>query len=170
MSLTDCCLSEKNLYTVSMSFWFSFLGLWLMIAGLVIVVGSVNVMDWISWLARRSGYWTEAAIRTHKVTKPLDWAGAGLAFVGGLIFYRHHGLSGMPLLQLTLWVMLCLNGAWLSFAVSPELLRREKTGRSTELLPDRLQRKITTSFMLSVIGWWTEISLLVWFIVTSPVH
>lgn len=137
-------------------------GVWFMIAGLVIVVGSVNVIDWLAWFGRKSSYWTESTIRAHKVTKPLDWVGAGLFLLGILIWHGQHGWDTIGWWQVGIWTVLCLNGAYLSFIISPELLRREKSGRIAEILPVVMQRKITASFLVSIVGWWTEISLLVW--------
>ncbi|MBP7846408.1 MAG: hypothetical protein KA007_03130 [Candidatus Pacebacteria bacterium] len=47
-----------------------------------------------------------------------------------------------------------INGCFLTFIVSPELIRREKAGLARELLPKNLQKKITMSFVVSVISWW----------------
>jgi hypothetical protein len=62
-------------------------------------------------------------------------------------------------------VILVLNGFFLSFYVSPFLLKREIEGREKELLPDSLQIKIILSFIVSFIGWWGEVFLLVWYLV-----
>jgi len=58
-----------------------------------------------------------------------------------------------------------LNGCFLSFWVSPQLLKREKEGKAREILPSSLQIKIAVSFVISVIGWWGSLFLLVWYIV-----
>lgn len=147
--------------------WADYFSVWLMVAGLVIVVGSVNVIDWLAWFSRKSSYWTESTIRAHKVTKPLDWFGAGVLLIGGILYYRHIGLVELAVWQLAIFIILCLNGAYLSFVISPELLRRESAGRIAEILPATMQKKITASFILSFVGWWTEISLLVWALVSS---
>jgi len=60
---------------------------------------------------------------------------------------------------------LILNGLFLSFWVSPRLLMMEKEGKARELLPLDLQMKIAMSFSISVIGWWSSLFLLVWYIV-----
>jgi hypothetical protein len=62
-------------------------------------------------------------------------------------------------------IVLISNGTFLSFWVSPRLLRREKEGRANEILPSDLQLKIAVSFVISVIGWWGSLFLLVWYIV-----
>ncbi len=63
--------------------WFKLIGLFLHLAGFVIGLGAVTVIDLHGFLGRRSAYWTEATTRTHKVTKPLIWAGLILAGTGG---------------------------------------------------------------------------------------
>ncbi len=48
-------------------------------------LGAVTVIDLHGFLGRTSSYWTEATIRTHKITKPLIWKGMFLAILGGII-------------------------------------------------------------------------------------
>lgn len=136
------------------------IGLFLFIAGFIIGLGAVTVIDLHGFMGRRSTYWTEATTRTHKITKPLIWVGTFLAIVGGIIFYQN------PEMKFAMWhaiiaVVLVLNGIFLSFFVSPFLLQREKEGRSSEILPENWQKKITTSFIISFIGWWAAVILLV---------
>ena len=141
------------------------LGLFLFLSGFVIGLGAVNVIDIHGFLGRKSSYWTEATIRTHKVTKPLIWTGIFLVIVGGIIFYRNESIVGIPLIHLLIAIALILNGLFLSFRVSPFLLRREKEGKQSEILPLSWQRKIVISFIISDIGWWGGLFLLVWYLV-----
>lgn len=145
--------------------WTDILGLFLFIAGFIIGLGAVTVIDLHGFLGRKSPYWTEATIRTHKITKPLIWAGMFLAILGGVITYRNVGFPGVALLHSFLALMLVLNGAFLSFRISPRLLQREKEGKARELLPSDMQKKIAVSFVVSVFGWWGSLFLLVWYIV-----
>jgi len=145
--------------------WADILGLFLFIAGFIIGLGAVTVIDLHGFLGRKSSYWTEATIRTHKVTKPLIWIGILLVISGGLITYRDIGFSGISLIHAVLAIVLILNGAFLSFWVSPRLLMMEKEGKAGELLPVNLQMKIAMSFIISVFGWWSSLFLLVWYIV-----
>lgn len=138
-----------------------FIGLFIFIAGFVIGLGAVTVIDLHGFLGRRSNYWTEATTRTHKVTKPLIWIGTILAIVGGIIFYRDLPFSGIPFYQSIIAGVLVLNGLFLSFYVSPFLLNREREGRQTELLPQSLQNKIFVSLIISDLGWWGGLMLLV---------
>ena len=146
-------------------YWIDIVGLFLFIAGFIIGLGAVTVIDLHGFLGRKSSYWTEATIRTHKITKPLIWIGIFLAILGGLITYRNIGFSGISLIHAVLAVALILNGAFLSFWVSPRLLRREKDGKAGELLSADLQIRIAMSFVVSFIGWWSSLFLLVWYIV-----
>jgi hypothetical protein len=144
--------------------WLDVLGLFLFMAGFIIGLGAVTVIDLHGFLGRKSPYWTEATTRTHKVTKPLIWIGLLLAIIGGLITFRKSGLSGVASFQLFIAIFLVFNGLFLSFRVSPFLLKREKEGRADELLPASLQVKITISFIISFLGWWSGLFLLVWYL------
>ena len=141
--------------------WLDVLGLFLFMAGFIIGLGAVTVIDLHGFLGRKSPYWTEATTRTHKVTKPLIWIGLLLAIIGGLITYRKSGLSGVASVQFFIAIFLVFNGLFLSFRVSPFLLKREKEGRADELLPASLQVKIIISFIISFLGWWSGLFLLV---------
>ena len=136
-------------------------GLFIFIAGFIIGLGAVTVIDIHGFLGRKSTYWTEATIRTHKVTKPLIWIGIFLAIIGGVIFYRNMPFLGIPFYHSIIAGILILNGLFLSFYVSPFLLARENEGKQSELLPVALQNKIIISLILSDIGWWGGLLLLV---------
>jgi hypothetical protein len=96
----------------------------------------VLLLSWAvkSWshgfLGRTSSYWTEATIRTHKVTKPLIWIGMSLATIGGCLFYRNQGFSVPAQIHAILALILLANGSFLSFRVSPVLLQREQEGQA----------------------------------------
>lgn len=128
------------------------LSIFLTMAGFVIGLGAVTVIDLHGFLGRTSGYWTEATIRTHKVTKPLIWIGMLLVIAGHILL----AASGMniALWKFVIMGIMILNGCFLSFVVSPELLRRERENRTTELLPQNLQTKIVFSFVASFLSWW----------------
>lgn len=142
-----------------------FIGLFIFIAGFVVGLGAVTVIDVLGFLGRTSKYWTESTIRAHKVTKPLIWAGIFLLIVGAGITYRDSWLTGVALFQLICIIVLIFNGLFLTFYVSPKLLQREKNGEIAEILPVLLRNKITVSFAISFIGWWTTLFLFVWYIV-----
>ena len=141
--------------------WLDVAGLFVFIAGFVIGLGAVTVIDIHGFLGRKSAYWTEATTRTHKVTKPLIWVGIGLVIAGASLFYRNEDPIGIPLVQAALALVLILNGSFLSFRVSPFLIQREKEGRSGELLPPHWQRRIMVSLIVSDLGWWSSLFLLV---------
>jgi hypothetical protein len=143
-----------------------FIGLFIFIAGFVIGLGAVTVIDIHGFLGRKSSYWSEATTRTHKVTKPLIWAGIALAIIGGIIFYRNESFAGVPMYHAIIAGVLILNGIFLSFYVSPYLLAQERAGKQTELLPSSLQNKIVFSLIISDIGWWGGLLLLVSYIIT----
>ncbi len=140
----------------------NFLYLLLAIAGYIIGLGAVTVIDLHGFLGRKSSYWTEATTRTHKVTKPLIWIGTALALSGGVLLYNSLGLVGLLLGHVVIFAVLLANGIFLSFSVSPFLLKREESGKSGDLLPPAWQHKITISFIISFIGWWGSLSLLLY--------
>ncbi len=131
------------------------LPLFVTIAGFVVGLGAVTVIDIHGFLGRKSSYWTEATIRTHKVTKPLIWLGTVLVLGGSLLLFKTNTLTNTEFGHIlgVLGVMI-LNGLFLSFVVSPFLLGREKEGRESELLPTKLQVQITISFLVSFTSWW----------------
>jgi hypothetical protein len=141
-----------------------FIGLFLLLAGFVIGLGAVTVIDLHGLLGRKSSYWTGATTRTHKVTKPMIWAGIVLASVGGAFFFRGQALTGTPLYLALIAIALVLNGLFLSFRVSPYLLQKEKEGRAGELLSSSWQAKIMVSLLVSDLGWWGALALLTWYL------
>jgi hypothetical protein len=142
----------------------NFIGLFLMISGFIIGLGAVMVIDIHGFLGRKSSYWTMATICTHKVTKPMIWVGIILAIIGGFIVYRDVPFAGIPMYHAIIAIILILNGIFLSFYVSPFLLKREREGKDKELLPQTLQNKIMVSLIISDIGWWGGLAMLVWYI------
>ena len=147
---------------IETSSFIEFVGLFIFLAGFVIGMGAVTVIDVHGLLGNNSKYWTETTIRVHKVTKPLIWVGIFLVILGGLIFYWGIPFVGMPLLHTIIVIILIANGVFLSFHISPILLKREKEGIARELLPVSLKRKIVASLVFSDLGWWIALLLLAW--------
>ena len=146
--------------------WEQVISLCVVLAGLIVGLGAVTVIDTLGFLGRRSGYWTETTIRTHKVTKPLIWFGSVLFAIGLLLWREDSASQTVWLWQMLIVGILILNGCFLSFWVSPRLLRREQEDRAQELLPSAWQRAITVSFLISFFGWWGSVVLLVWQLVS----
>ncbi len=145
---------------------FDFIGLFILIAGFVIGLGAVTVIDIHGFLGKKSGYWTEATIRTHKVTKPMIWAGLMLAIIGGGVFFSNIAFTGIPVYLSIIAGVLILNGLFLSFSVSPYLLQREREEKAGEPLPQFWQNKIMVSLVFSDLGWWGGLLLLVAYIIS----
>ena len=133
------------------------LGIFIVIAGYIVGLGAVTVIDILGFLGRKSSYWTEATIRAHKVTKPLIWIGIFLVCLGGLIL-------NIPQYLFLIYFVLILNGLFLSFYVSPILLETEKKHKQKQLLPNSLQKKIVLSFIVSDLGWWGSLFLFLKFL------
>lgn len=142
--------------------------LFLLIAGYIVGLGAVTVIDLHGFLARKSSYWTNATIVSHKITKPLIWIGTLLVLIGSTLFYFY--ISGITQISYINWLIIfimILNGLFLSFWVSPRLLQREKEGKATELLPSSWQNAITVSFLISFTGWWGSLLLFIYFLVSQ---
>ncbi len=144
-----------------------FIALFLLIAGFIIGLGAVTVIDLHGFLGRTSAYWSEATTRTHKVTKPLIWIGMTLVVIGGFLFYRDYGIHTLTIIHLVSVCVMVLNGIFLSFSVSPFLLQREKRGHQSDLLPQSWQNKILFSFIISFVLWWGNLALVTWYIVSK---
>ena len=110
--------------------WKEFFGLFIHLAGFIIGLGAVTVIDLHGFLGRKSPYWTEATTRTHKVTKPLIWLGISLAILGAWIFHDQRDWTFCLGVQTVIAIVLIVNGFFLSFSVSPFLLQREREGLS----------------------------------------
>ncbi len=133
-------------------------------AGFIIGLGAVTVIDLHGFLGRKSSYWTEATIRSHKITKPLIWLGTTLAACGGILFFSNFPISLTSYILAGICLILILNGLFLTFKVSPFLLAREKQGMAQEILPNSWQTKITLSFIVSFTGWWSSVIIVTNFI------
>ena len=129
--------------------------IFIVFAGFIIGLGAVTVIDTLGFLGRKSVYWTETTIRAHKVTKPLIWIGMFVVILGyALVLADGIITKGQFITSLLVMVIMILNGSYLSFYISPQLLKKEIEGRVTELLSSDLQKKITMSFLVSFISWW----------------
>lgn len=141
------------------------LSLFVTLAGFVVGLGAVTVIDLHGFLGRRSTYWTETTIRAHKVTKPLIWIGIALVFVGHVLMLQAEVVeTARALMHFAIIVLMIVNGSYLSFVISPVLLCREREGQGDELLPESMQKKITLSFLVSFVSWWGLLALLTWYL------
>jgi hypothetical protein len=143
------------------------LSLFILLAGFVIGLGPVTVIDLHGFMGRKSAYWTVATTRTHKITKPLIWLGMLLVIIGGAMFYRGVPMTGILLFHIISVPVMVLNGLFLSFSVSPYLLQREIDGHDANLLPQNWQNKITISFILSFVSCWGNLLVLCYFITNN---
>lgn len=147
--------------------YFLLFSLFIMLAGFIIGLGAVTVIDILGFLARKSPYWTQSTIRTHKVTKPLIWIGIFLVIIGASFFYSNFHFNNIVLFHIISVIILIINGLFLSFRVSPYLLKKEEKGKDSELLPNSWQIKITISFIISFLLWWSNLFLLVYFLINT---
>lgn len=137
------------------------LGLTLGICGLIVGLGATTVIDTLGFLGRKNTYWSSVTHRAHRVTKPLIWLGVTLYLVGLGVWYFERPIQQFSLLQFALAAVLVANGVYLSFVVSPMLLRREAEGKDKELIPSEWQWRITVNFLISFFCWWASVLLFV---------
>jgi hypothetical protein len=152
--------------TVSdVSSWYLLGIVFMIIAGFIIGLGAVTVIDIHGFLGQKSSYWTQATTRTHKVTKPLIWIGTFLVIMGLLLYGGYVGFSTPIVILLGIFFVLVCNGLFLTFGVSRFLLERERQGRDSDLLPKKWQKKIIVSFIISFLGWWSAVLLCLYVII-----
>lgn len=137
-----------------------------MMSGYIVGLGAVTVIDLHGWFGRTSPYWSEATTRTHKITKPLIWVGLILTIIGTTLWFKGQPWWGVPALVHGLYALLLINGLYLSFVISPFLLRQEAAGEAARLLSPAMQRRVSVSFIISMLGWWGSFGLLI-FDITS---
>lgn len=143
------------------------IGLFVFLAGFVIGLGAVTVIDVLGFLARKSSYWTQTIIRAHKVTKILIWLGISLSIIGAFLFYSNFSYNNIILFHIISAGLLILNGLFLSFKVSPYLLKMEEKFKDKELISNSWQRKIIFSFIISFLLWWSNLFSLTYFLINT---
>lgn len=125
------------------------------LAGIIIGLGAVTVIDTMGFISRKSMEWTQVTIKAHHITKPLIWVGTFLMLFSWLFLY---GGGYWEIVKSVIMGILILNGFFLSYYISPrlDLLYGKKT-----LIPSKLQWMITGSFLISFASWWSLVYLTV---------
>jgi hypothetical protein len=118
------------------------------LAGIIIALGAVTVIDTLGFFSRKSKEQTPITIEAHHITKPLIWIGTFLMTISWLFLYDGSRLAMIKSLSI---LVLIINGMFLSFYISPRL---DKRRRKNALLPKELQIKIAVSMVFSFIFWW----------------
>jgi hypothetical protein len=118
------------------------------LAGIIIALGAVTVIDTMGFISRKSKEWTKTTIKAHHVTKPLIWIGTILMAITWVFIYSGTYLDNIKSLLI---FILILNGILLSFNISPRL---DKLYNKNTLLPKKLQTHIAFSMIVSFIFWW----------------
>jgi len=128
------------------------------IAGIIIMVGSVAIIDVFGFVARNSKKWTYNTIEAHHITKPMIWLGGAITITTWLLILTEIEFDLYAKLKTAIIPLLLINGAFLSFYISPKL---DKQRGEMKLLPMSMQRKIAVSFMISLILNWSFVFLTV---------
>lgn len=126
------------------------------IAGIIIGLGAVTVIDVMGFISRKNKKHTQTTIQAHHITKPLIWIGTIIVIITWIIILINQGFSTINLTKSIVLTLLILNGSFLSFYISPRL---DKLAGKNTLLPKALQNKIAISMVISFIGWWSFVIL-----------
>ncbi len=127
-------------------------------AGIIIGLGAVTVVDTMGMLSRNSRKWTQITVDAHHVTKPLIWLGIGIIALTWVIKMHLGVFNTIAYWKTGLLALMVLNGCFLSFYVSPYLDSLRGTGK---LVSDRMKMKITTSAVVSFLSWWSFVFITV---------
>ena len=130
--------------------------LFLHIAGIIIGLGAVTVIDVMGFISRKNKKSTQTTIQAHHTTKPLIWVGTILVIISWIFILLKQGFTNINSIKSIILVILILNGSFLSFHISPRL---DKLAGKNILLPKPLQNKIAISMIISFIGWWSFVIL-----------
>jgi hypothetical protein len=125
------------------------------LAGIIIALGAVTVIDTMGFISRKSKEWTQTTIKAHHVTKPLIWLGTIIMTATWLFLYSG---QNPDIIKSVLILVLILNGSFLSFYISPRL---DKLQGKKVLLPPKLQISIVFSMLVSFFSWWSLVFLTV---------
>lgn len=123
------------------------------IAGIIIALGAVTVIDTLGFFSRKNKRQTQTTIQAHHTTKPLIWIGTTLVLISWFLLYTSDLISNIKSILL---IVLIINGSFLSFHISPRL---DKLAGKNILLPKELQTKIAISMIISFISWWAFVFL-----------
>jgi hypothetical protein len=122
------------------------------IAGIVIGLGAVTVIDTMGFLSKKSKYWVQVTVRAHHVTKPLIWIGTGIVTITWILMLFFLKNLEFKVLKSLIIIILILNGIFLSFHVSS---RVDKLKDKKVFFPKDLQIKTIFSMVISFISWWS---------------
>lgn len=129
------------------------------LAGIIIGLGAVTVIDVMGFFSRKDKKKTQDTISAHHTTKPLIWTGTIIVLITWIFMLRGNSLEGIYLWKTLLLIVMILNGFFLSFHISPRLNRL--IGKKV-LLPTSLQAKITFSLVISFLSWWSFVIITIW--------
>lgn len=132
--------------------------LFIHIAGIIVGLGAVTVIDFMGFISRKDKGWTQTTIQAHHVTKPLIWVGTILVVLSWGFMLFQERFTDFNFIKSIILIVLIINGSFLSFYISPRL---DKLSGKNVLLPKDLQSKIALSMMVSFIGWWSFVVLTV---------
>ena len=129
------------------------------LAGIIIGLGAVTVIDTMGFFSRKDKKKTQDTIAAHHTTKPLIWLGTIIVLITWIFMLKGNSFSGIYLWKSILLIVMLLNGSFLSFVISPAL--NKLIGKKV-LLPNSLQVKIAISLIISFVSWWSFVALTVY--------
>ena len=120
--------------------------------GIIIGLGAVTVIDTMGFFSKRDKKKTQDTISAHHTTKPLIWLGTIIVLITWILILIQDGFGFIQNIKSFLLIVMILNGSFLSFYVSSRL---DKLIGKKVILPKALQTKITISFIISFVSWWS---------------
>ncbi len=134
---------------------------WLMFfhfVGIIIWLGAVSVIDTMGFFSRKDVKKTQETISAHHTTKPLIWISTIIVLATWILilFQKDFVFGFVEILKTILLGIMILNGAFLSFVISPALDKRIGVKK---LLPRNLQIKIGFALVISFLSWWSFVLL-----------
>lgn len=127
-------------------------------SGVIIALGAVTVIDTMGFFSRKNKKKTQDTIAAHHTTKPLIWLGTIIVLITWIVMLSNGEFGFIEKTKTFLLGIMILNGSFLSFNISPRL--DELIGKKV-LLNKNLQMKISFSFFISFISWWSFVILTV---------
>jgi hypothetical protein len=136
-----------------------FFGWLMLLAGFVIGLVTVTAVDYSKASACCKGLWTETNARMKRFTNPLVWLWIGTAFIGCFVVFRDVPMEQIPTWLLFDAIVLLLNGAVAAYVIQPLVLQREYQSDQCQALPWTWRAVIIGSFLVSLLGWWSGLTL-----------
>lgn len=141
-------------------------GLFLVLAGLVLGLGSVAVIDVLGVLSLRKPKYFDLTVTLSRITKWITWAGVLFIIAGSSLLYHESGSTGVATFQNLFLLLIIINALVMTFKLSPDLYKLQ-AARKTGAIPRNIKVRTAIHFTVSFISWWGFTFLLAWYLIVS---